>query len=112
MMITLETQLEEYKKVILNLIESAKAGEGLSELLNKKKNILKEIEEAGYDKNEIQEYVKKLEILELENELQLTIKKEMVTIKKKIENFRTAKKARQNYRNLDKQNIVLFRGKA
>lgn len=112
-MIALGKQLEEYKKTVEELIESMKKdGELPDLLLEKKKSILLEIKEAGYDPQDIKNSVEELNILVLENELELAIKKEMVNIKKKIENIRTSRLARDNYRNLQRQKVVLFRGKA
>lgn len=109
----LSEKLNEYKKVIVDLTEEVKRNQELSNLLlRKKNNLLKEIREADYDEEEIKKSLEELGILALENELELTIKKEMVTIKKKIENIRTAKKVRRNYSNLQQEKFVLFRGKA
>lgn len=112
-MITLKQQLEEYKKTVQELIESVKNyGELPDLLMQKKKDILQNIKESGYNEEEIKNNVEELDILSLENELELAIKKEMVTIKKKIENIRTSRLARDNYKNSQRQKIVLFRGKA
>lgn len=109
----LSEKLNEYKKIIVDLTEEVKKNQELSDLLLRKKNsILKEIRETDCDEEEIKKSLEELGIPALENELELTIKKEMVTIKKKIENIRTAKKVRKNYSNLQQEKFVLFRGKA
>ncbi len=111
--IILRKELEEYKKTVLDLIEEVQKDQELSDqLLEKKNNILKEIRDAGYDKCEIERNIEELGITAAENELELTIKKEMVKIKKKIENIRTTKIARKNYNNQQRAQMVLFRGKA
>ncbi|OOM79978.1 hypothetical protein [Clostridium sp. BL-8] len=112
-MISLRQQLEEYESTIVDLIEGVKENQELSDLLlRKKNNLLKEIKEAKYDEEEIRRNLDELNIPAIENELELTIKKEMVKIKKKIENIRTAKLARRNYKSLQQEKFVLFRGKA
>lgn len=112
-MITLRSQLEEYKQTVLDLIEKVRRDGEVSDVLLEKKNfILKEIKEADYNKEEIKNTIEELSILSLENELELEIKKEMVKIKKKIENMKTSELMRENYRNLQRQKIVLFRGRA
>lgn len=112
-MITLRSQLEEYKQTVLDLIEKVRRDGEVSDVLLEKKNfILKEIKEADYNKEEIKNTIEELSILSLENEFELEIKKEMVKIKKKIENMKTSELMRENYRNLQRQKIVLFRGRA
>lgn len=110
---TLRKELETYKKIILDLIESVKKdGELPDSLLEKKNAILQEIKEAGYNKEDIERNLRELDISCLENELELAIKKEMVGIKKKIENIKKSRIARDNYINSQRQKIILFRGKA
>jgi hypothetical protein len=111
-MINLRVFLDEYKKIILELIERTKKGEELSVLIKNRNNMLKKIEESDYDEEELKKIVKELSILKLENELQLTIKKEMVTIRKKINNIKTTRVIRERYNSTEKPNFILFRGKA
>lgn len=100
--------LEEYKKLTLILIEKAKNGEELEEEINKSNNILKEIKKLNYKEEDIKNILKEFNIPELENELSLTIKKEMVKIKKQIEAMRNAKKARKMYRVSAQPDFQLF----
>jgi hypothetical protein len=110
-MMNLRTLLVEYKNTTLILIEKAKKDEELTDLISKSNAILEEAKKIEYTENELEEILKELNIVELENELRLTIKKEMVKIKKKIENIRTTKMARQTYRN-SRRDLRLFIGKA
>jgi hypothetical protein len=106
-MIDFRKPLEEYKNLTLSLIEKAKNDEELAELINKRDDILKEFKITDYSKDEFKEIVKKLNIIELDNELQLIVKKEMVKIKKKIENIKDAKLARNSYKN-SREQVKLF----
>ena len=110
-MIDLKQLLEEYKNLTLILIEKAKNDEELSENIEKKNNILREIKEFNYTEDEVKGIIKELNIPEIENELNLTIKKEMVKIKKKIENIRAARVARKMYRMSSQPQIELLRKK-
>jgi len=110
-MINFRNQLEEYRNLTLSLIEKAKNDEELSEIINKRDNILKEFDEADYGKEEFKKIVKEFNILELDNELELIVKKEMVKIKKQIENIRSTRIARNGYSNSQTQ-IKLFTRKA
>ena len=103
--------LEEYRDLTLNLIENAKKNEELSNLINKRDNVLKEFDEVDYSKEEFKKNVKEFNILELDNELQLTVKKEMVKIKKQIENIRATRVAREGYGKSQEQ-IKLFMRRA
>lgn len=109
--IDLKKPLEEYKNLTLELIKKAKNDEDLSELINKRDDILKEIGKHEYSKDEFRKIVESLEILKLDEELKLVVKKEMVEIKKKIEKIRTARVARMSYRN-STEKIKLFMNKA
>src|SRR5471030_2499890 len=99
-MIDLRKPLEEYRSLTLELIQEAKNDKELSEeLINKRDDILKEIRQHDYSKEEFKSIVESLKILELDKELKLVVKKEMVEIKKKIEGIRAARVARNSYRN-------------
>lgn len=110
-MINFRKPLEEYRDLTLNLIDKAKNDEELSDLINKRDNILKEFDEADYSKEEFKKIVKEFNILKLDNELQLIVKKEMVKIKKKIENIRATRVARDGYGKSHEQ-IKLFMRRA
>jgi len=110
-MMNLRTLLEEYKNITVILIEKAKKDEDLTDLISKSNYILAEAKKTDYTKKELEEILMELNIIELENELRFTIKKEMVQIKKKIENIRTTKIARETYRN-QRRNLKLFIAKA
>jgi len=110
-MINIRIQLEEYRDLTLNLIENAKNDGELSDLINKRDNILKEFDESDYSKEEFKKIVREFNIIELDNELQLIVKKEMVKIKKKIENIRTTRVARNGY-DKSREQIKLFMRRA
>jgi hypothetical protein len=106
-MINFRKSLEKYRNLTLNLMEKAKDDEELSDLINKRSDILKEFDETDYDKEEFKKIVQELNIIELNNELQLTVKKEMVKIKKQIENIRATRVARNSY-SKSQQQVMLF----
>ena len=110
-MINFRIQLEEYRHLTLNLIENAKNEGELSDLINKRDNILKEFDESDYSKEEFKKIVREFNIIELDNELQLIVKKEMVKIKKKIENIRTMRVAKNGY-DKSREQIKLFMNRA
>ena len=110
-MMDLKKPLEEYKNLTLELIRKATNDEDLSELINKRDDILKEIEQHDYNKEDFRNIVQSLDILKLDEELKLVVKKEMVGIKKKIDKIRAARVARIGYRN-SSERIKLFMNKA
>lgn len=110
-MIKLKKPLEEYKKLTIELIRKAKNDEDLSELINKRDDILKDIGQQDYNKEEFRNIVQALDIIKLDDELKLVVKKEMVQVKKKIEKIRAARVARTSYRN-SSESIKLFMKKA
>lgn len=103
--------LEEYKKLIIILIDKANNVEDLEEWINKSNDILKEIKKINYNDEELKRILKEFNIEELENELRLTIKKEMVKIKKKIEHIKVARNARKMYRASTQLELNLFQKK-
>lgn len=110
-MIELKKPLEEYKRLTIELIRKAKNDEDLAELINKRDEILKDIGQQDYNKEEFRNIVQALDIIKLDDELKLVVKKEMVEVKKKIEKIRLARVARTSYRN-SSESIKLFRNKA
>jgi hypothetical protein len=110
-MIDLRKNLEEYKNLTLELIKKAKNDEDLSQLINERDDILKEIGRHNYNKEDFRNIVQSLDILKLDEELKLVVRKEMVEIKKRIEQIRAARVARNGYRK-SSESIKLFMNKA
>ena len=104
--------LEEYRDLTLNLIENAKKNEELSNLIDKRDNVLKEFDRVDYSEEEFRKIVKEFNIIELDNELQLIVKKEMVQIKRKIENIRKSRVAKSNYTKSQQEEYKLFISRA
>jgi len=110
-MINFRKPLEQYRDLTLNMIERVKNDEELSDLINMRDNILKEFDEADYSKEEFKKIVMEFNILKLDSELQLLVKKEMVKIKKKIENIRSTRVASKGY-GKSREQIKLFMRRA
>lgn len=103
--------LEEYRELTVRMIEKAKNGEDLSELINERGLLIEELRNHDYDKNELKKYIESLEIINLDNELRLVVKKEMVNIKRQIEKIRAVRIARNGYINTSEK-VKLFMNKA
>lgn len=110
-MVELRQLISEYKEITLDLIEKVKNDDELEEGIKRRNNILKKIKNTNHNEEEIKELLKKANVSALDNELELTIKKEMVKIKKKIENMRKAKNARKMYRANNQLEMKLFEKK-
>lgn len=105
------SKFEEYKNLTITTIEMVKNDQSISDIILKKNNILEEIKKEEFNEEELKEIIKELNIEEVEKDLVLTIKKEMVNTKIKIDNFNKARVARASYRKSEYQ-PTLFRGKA
>lgn len=98
----LHEYLEEYKALTLVLInEIKKDTQQLNALIKKREDILKSINDLNFDKEEIKVVGNSLKLLELEEELQYSIKKEKVKIKKQIETLNKARQANTNYNGIE-----------
>lgn len=96
---TLYDCLEEYKDITLKLIDKIKLEENVEELLKKRADILKKIEEITFDKEGFKEIIDDLNILDLENEAQKLIKAKKLKIKKQIDTLKKNRVARNQYMN-------------
>lgn len=96
----LREYLEEYRALTLLLIDEVKKDGELNDLVEKREDILKSINDLNLDMEEIKTIGNSLNLIKLEEELQDMYKKEKVKIKKQIENIKRAKKANQNYNNI------------
>lgn len=93
----LHEYLEEYKALTLVLIDEVEKDGELNSLIKKREDILKSINDLNFDKEEIKVVGNSLKLLELEKELQNSVKKEKVKIKKEIENLKKTRQANTNY---------------
>ena len=97
----LREYLEEYKALTLFLIDEVKKDGELNDLIEKRENILKSINDFNTDKEEVKTIGNSLKLLELEQELQNSVEKEMVKIKKQIQNLKKARQANTNYNSIE-----------
>jgi hypothetical protein len=97
----LREYLEEYKVLSLTLIDEISKDGQLSLLIKKREDILKLINNLDFDKEEIKTIGNSLKLLELEEEVQNSIKKEQVKIKKQIETLKKARQANSNYNSIE-----------
>ena len=104
-------KLEEYRDLTITTIEMVKNDQDVTDIIFKKNNILEEIKKEEFNEEELKETIKELNIEAIEKDLVLTIKKEMVNTKRKIENINQSKVIRQSYRKSEYQ-FTLFRGEA
>lgn len=97
----LHEYLEEYKALTLVLIDEVKKDGQLTPLIEKREDILKAIDDLNFDKEEIKAVGNSLKLLELEKELQNSVEKEKVKIKKQIETLKKTRQANTNYNNIE-----------
>ena len=103
----LSEYLEEYRILTLELIDKIKKDEEVDILIKERENILKSISNSNFDKAEIKKIGNSLKLLELEEELENSAKKEKVKIKQQIENLKKAKQANMQYNSLENKSRVL-----
>lgn len=106
----LREYLEEYRALTLILIDEVKKdgeldGE-LNDLIEKRENILKSINDFNFDEKEIINVGNSLKLLELEEELQNSVKKEKVKIKKQIQTLKKTRQANTNYNNIENRAMI------
>lgn len=102
----LREYLEEYKALTLILIDEVKKDGQLNDLIEKRENILKSINDFNLSKEEIEAIGNSLNLLVLEQELQNSVEKERVKIKKQIQNLKKARQVNKNYNNIENKSRV------
>lgn len=102
----LREYLEEYKALTLLLIDKVKKDGQLNDLIEKRENILKSINDLNLSKEEIEAVGNSLNLLVLEQELQNSVEKERVKIKKQIQNLKKARQVNTNYNNIENKSRV------
>ncbi len=105
----LQQYLEEYKALTLAMIDEVKKNGQLNSLIEKRDDILKSISNLNFDKEEIRTIGKSLKLLELEQELNSSVKKEMVSIKRQIETIKKTKQANTKYNSFENKARVFNR---
>lgn len=103
----LNEYLEEYRTLTLALIDKIQKDGEVDILIIKRENILKSINALNFDKEEIKNIENSLNLLELEKELEYSVKKEKFKIKQQIETLKRAKQANMQYNSFENKSRVL-----
>ena len=102
----LSEYLDEYRVLTLSLIDEIQKDGEIDILIKKRGNILKSINDLNFDKEEIKIIGNSLNLLELEQELQNSAKKQEVKIKKQIQTLKKIRQANANYNNIENKSRV------
>lgn len=103
----LNEYLEEYRSVTLALIDAIEKDAETESLIKKRENILESMSNLNFDKEEAKAIGESLRLLQLEDELQRTAKKEQVKIRKQIDRLKKARQVNINYNNFENKARVL-----
>lgn len=93
----IEVCLSEYKALTLDIMERTNTDGLIEYLINERQQLLNEILKLEYLEDEIKKIADSLNIIQLEKELEILIKKEKVNTKKKIENLKKMRVANIKY---------------
>lgn len=103
----LSEYLEQYRILTLELIDEIKKDGEVDILIEQRESILKSISNFNFDKAEIKKIGNLLNLLELEKELENSVKKEKFKIKQQIETLKKAKQANMQYNSFENKSRVL-----
>lgn len=93
----LEEYLKEYKALTLDIMERVNIDGSIGYLVNERQEILDKIKFLGFDKSDIKGIGESLNLIKLEEELNLMIKKEKINVKRRIENLKKMRSANMKY---------------
>lgn len=105
----LQEYLEEYKNITLKLMDKNLNNNEVNSFVIKRGEILEILSKSNFDKDEIRRIGDSLNLLKLEDELQNSIKKEMVNIKREIDKLRKMKQANMQYNHFENRARVFNR---
>ncbi|AQS07144.1 hypothetical protein [Clostridium beijerinckii] len=97
----LQEYLEEYKNITLNLMKEDLDSNEINLFIVSRGEILKILSESNFDKDEIRKIGDSLNLLKLEDELQSSMKKEMVSIKIELDKLKKMKQANMQYNSFE-----------
>ena len=103
--------LLDYRNVTLELIDVNDDIEKVESLIEKRQQIINNINSSSFEKNKFKEIAENLNLLELEDKLIYKIKKESADVRKALDNLKKLKKARSLY-NQGENNAVFFNMKS
>ncbi|WP_294400636.1 hypothetical protein [uncultured Clostridium sp.] len=93
----LEEYLREYKALTLDIMERAGEDGSIEYLLDEREEILNKIKKINFEQAKLELICNKLNLVDLEEELSLFIKKEIVNTKKKMEKIKKMHAANMKY---------------
>lgn len=99
--------LKEYKNISLIMAEKIKKEEDITSFLSKRETIINEINNLNADKQEICKWIKELDIMELEKELDKLIKNSILNVKKEIKKVKQSREAYKKYADFN-GNALIF----
>lgn len=89
--------LDKYRLLTLKLIDEVENDGNLDSLIQERENILRFINESDFDKEKIKAIGSGFKLLELENKVQDSIKKEKVKVMRQLEQLKKIKQVNLNY---------------
>lgn len=104
---SLYENLEKYRLLTLELIYEVKKGGDLDFLIQERENILKAINENDFNKEEIKTIGSQLKLLELEDMVQDSIKKEKVKIMRELDHLKKTRQVNSNYGAVEGKSLIL-----
>lgn len=96
-MITLDKLLEKYKGLSSELLEKADEIDNIELLISKRAEVIEKINEIQYDRDEFKKLVQELNLIEIEDQIFMTISKEKLKIRKALDNVQKLKRAQEMY---------------
>lgn len=103
--------LDTYKTITLELIDKTKHGESVDKLIDERAELINQIGNIDFSKEEFKNISSSLGLLELDNELQTLVKAEKIKIKNQINILRKTREVRKNYNNVQ-ENPRFFSGRS
>ena len=97
----LQEYLQEYKTITLSLMNPNIDSDQMNSFINRRSEILNILNSSNFDKEEIKKIGYSLDLLSLEDEVQNSMKKEMVKIKKELARLKKIKQANMQYNHLE-----------
>ncbi|ALP89498.1 hypothetical protein [Clostridium butyricum] len=93
----LKEYLYEYKGLTLDIMERANEDGNIEYLLIEREQILNKIKASNFEQSEFEMFCNELKLVELEKEVNLVIKKEIISSKNKMEKLKKVHSASMKY---------------
>lgn len=98
--------LEKYRLLTLKLIDEVEKDGNLELLIQERENILKDISRSDFDKEEIKAIGSEFKLLELENKVQDSVKKEKVKVMRQLEHLKKIRQVNLNYNAVGGETLI------